>query len=90
MHANIKFVEPWRNRIGIRLGNNEKYYLKWTSKTSFVTHKIFNNNLAIIHKIKTNLTLNKIAYVRIWMLELNKVPMYQLHYDYIKNKYGNK
>ena len=24
------------------------------------------------------------------ILELNKVPMYEFHYDYIKNKYGNK
>ena len=25
-----------------------------------------------------------------YILELSKVPMYELHYDYIKNKYGNK
>ena len=24
------------------------------------------------------------------ILELNKVPMYEIHYEYIKNKYGNK
>ena len=39
---------------------------------------------------KTTLTLNKPAYVGMCILELNKVPMYGLHHDYIKNKYGSK
>ena len=33
--------------------------------------------------------LNKQAYVRMCMLELGKVIMYEFHYDYIENKCGN-
>ena len=36
------------------------------------------------HEIMTTLTLNKAAYVVIFILELSKVPMYELHYNYIK------
>ena len=35
------------------------------------------------------LTLNKPAYIGMWILELSKVLMYKFHFDYIKNKYGN-
>ena len=34
--------------------------------------------------------LNKPACVGMCILELSKVLMYEFHYDYIKNKYGNK
>ena len=45
--------------------------------------------LTTIGKIKTTLTL-KPANVRISILASSKVPMNEFHYDYIKNKYGNK
>ena len=35
------------------------------------------------------LTLNKPAYIGMYILELSKVLMYEFHYDYIKNTYGN-
>ena len=34
------------------------------------------------------LTLNKPAYIEMCILELNKLLMYEFHYDYIKNKCG--
>ena len=33
--------------------------------------------------------LNKPAYIGMCILELIKVIMYEFHYDYIENKYGN-
>ena len=52
--------------------------------------KIFNNDLVAIHKSKIIFTSNKPAYVDMCILDLSKVLMYEFHYDYIKNKYGNK
>ena len=54
-----------------------------------MSHKIFDINLIAIRKNKVTLTLNKPAYIGICMLELSKVLMYEFHYDYLKNKYGN-
>ena len=70
--------------------NNEKDYLKCTSKPSYMPHKIFDNNLVAIRKSKLALKLNKPAYIGICILELSKVLMYKFHCDYIKNKYANK
>ena len=52
-------VEKLRNRIDAKLASNKKHYLKWTSTPSYVSHKIFNNDLVAIRKNKIPLTLNK-------------------------------
>ena len=83
-------MEKLRNRVDVGLVNNKKDYLKWISTPSHLRQKIFDNNLVVIHKIKTTLTLKKPANIRICVLELSKVPMYEFHFDYIKNKYGSK
>ena len=46
-----------RNRIDVRLVNNKKNYLKCTSKPSYISHKIFDNNSVTIRKSKFTLTL---------------------------------
>ena len=56
-----KTMENLRNRIEARLLNNRKDYLKWTAKPSYISHKIFDNNLVATHKSKVSLNLNKPA-----------------------------
>ena len=85
-----KSMENLRSRVDIRPVNNEKKYLKWTSKPIYVAQEIFDNDLVAIQKIKTTLTLNKPAPVGMCILELSKVLMYGFCYDYIEKKYGNK
>ena len=84
-----KTMEILRNRIDVKLAGNKKDYLKWTSKPSYMSHKIYDNYLVAIRKNKVILTLNKPAYIGICILELSKVLMYKFHYDYIKNKYDS-
>ena len=83
-----KTMKSLRNRIDLELGNNEKDYLKSTSKPSHMLHKIFDSLVAIC-KNKLALKLNKLAYTGMCMLELSKVLIYEFHYDYVKNKYDN-
>ena len=70
-----------RNRIDVKLVNNEKDYLKCTSKPSYMSHKIVDNNSVAIHKSKLALKLNKPTYIGICILELSKVLMHEFHYD---------
>ena len=83
-------MENLRNRIAVKLVKNEKDYLKSTSKLSYMSHKIFDNNLVAIRKNKLALKLNKLVCIGMCILELSKVLMYKFHYDYIKNTYDNK
>ena len=85
-----KTMENIRKRVDVRLITNEKKLLKMTSKPTYVSSKIFNENLVAVHKIKETLTLNRPAYVGMCILDLSKTLMYDFHYNYIKNKYGDK
>ena len=55
-------------------------------KTELYVKEIFDNDLVAIRKSKITLTFNKPAYVGMCILDLNKVLMYNFHYDFIKNK----
>ena len=56
-----KTMENLRNRIDVKLVNNEKDYLKCISKPSYMPRKIFENNLVAIRKNKLALKLIKTA-----------------------------
>ena len=56
------------------------------TKPSYMSYKIFDNNLVMIRKSKLALKLNKPGYIVMCILELSKVLIYEFHYDFIKNK----
>ena len=79
-----KTVENLRKRINVRIVNNEKGFLKYTSRPTHITHNIFDKNYAAIHEIKPVLTLNKPIYVGFTVLELSKWLMYDFHNNFIR------
>ena len=64
-----KTMENLLKRISVRLVNNSKDFLKYTSRSTYITHKIFDKNYAGIHEIKPVLTLNKPIYAGFTVLE---------------------
>ena len=85
-----KTMENIRKRADVRLVTDENKLLKYASKPTYVSSKIFNENLVAVHKIKETLTLNRPAYVGMCILDLSKTLMYDFHYNYIKDKYQEK
>ena len=79
-----KTMENLRKRMNVRLANNEKDFLKYTSRPTHITHKIFDKNYVAIHEIKPVLTFNKPIYVGFTVLEINKWLMHDFHYNFIK------
>ena len=47
-----KTMENLQKRINVRLVNNEKYFLKYISRPTYITHKLFGEDYAAIHEIK--------------------------------------
>ena len=76
----------WK-RINIRLANNEKDFLKYTSRPTYITHKIFNKNCNAIHEIKPVLLLNIPIYVGFIVLDLRKWKMYDFHHNFVKKSF---
>ena len=85
-----KMMENLRKRVDIRLMTDEKKLNKLTTKSTYVSSKIFNENLMAVHKVKETLTLNRLAYVDMCILDLSKTLMYDFHYNYINEKYDNR
>ena len=83
-----KTMENLRKRINVRLVNNAKDFLKYTSRPTYVTHKIFGKTYAAIHEIKPELILNNPIYVGFTVLDLSKWKMYDFHYNFIKKNFN--
>ena len=71
----------------MRIINNKKYFLKYTSRPIYITHKIFNKKCAAIYEIKPVLILSKPIYVWFTVLNLSKWMMHDFHHNFIKNKF---
>ena len=82
-----KTMENLRRRINLILVNNAEGFLKYTSKPTYITHKIFGKDYAAIHKIKPILILNKPIYVGFIVLDLSKWKMYDFHWNFIKKNF---
>ena len=78
-----KTIDNLRKRINVRLVNNAKDFLKYNSRPTYVTNKLFDKDYAAIHEIKPVLVLNKPIYVGFTVLDLSKWNMYDFHYNFI-------
>ena len=79
-------MENLRKRAIVRLVSNEKEYLKYFSKSTHISRKIFDKNCAAIHEIKPGITYQtNLGWFTV--LELSKWLMYEFHYHYIKKTF---
>ena len=78
-----KTVETLRKRINVRLLNAENF-LKYTSESTYIAHKICGKDYAAVHEIRQVLIFNKPIYVGFTVLNLIKWKKDELHYNFIK------
>ena len=80
-----KTIENLRKRVNVTLVNNKKDFLKYTSRPTYVAHKLFDKDYAAIHEIKLVLVLNK--WIGFTVLDISKCLMYDFDYNFIKEKF---
>ena len=85
-----KTMENLRKRVNVSLTHDEKVLEKHAARATFVSAKMFNDNLFAINKVKEQLILNRPCYVGMTILELSKYLMYDFHYNYILKKYSKE
>ena len=83
-------MENIRNRVDIRLVNEEKQGEKLASRPTYEGKIIFDKSLAAVHMKRVKIKLDKSIYVGLCILDLSKTLMYDFHYNYIVKKYGQK
>ena len=85
-----KTMENIRKRSNIYLETDKDHFLRQTAKPTFISCKIFNENLVAVNMKKERMMLNKPSYVGMCILDMSKTLMYDFHYNYIKRKYGDR
>jgi len=85
-----KTMENIENRVDVKLVCDRDKAIKLAAKPNYDHRTIFDENLVAIHMKKTSLYYNKPRYLGMSILDLLKTLMYDFHYKYIKEKYGEE
>ena len=80
-------MENKRKRCDIQLVTEPERMLRLAARPTYVSHKIFHENLVAVHYRQQKLLMDKPCYLGMCILDLSKTLMYDFHYNYIKKKY---
>lgn len=83
-------MEKVRKHKNIELVHARKRLSKLTSKPSYKTTKIFNEDLVAVKLERAKVILYKPSYCGISILVLSKLAMGDFSYNYLKKTYGAK
>ena len=78
------------NKFYLKIVAIRKNDLKQSFRLTFRREKQLDNRLTMLEKHKRRIKLNKPIHIGLSILELSKILVCYIHYDYIKNKYDDK
>ena len=85
-----KAMENQRNKVNIKLVNDERTRTKLVLQPHFKSMRIFTEDFTGIEMRKKSIQLNKPIYCRFTILDNSKTLMYNFHYNFIKARYGTQ
>ena len=84
-----KTMENIRKHRDIKLVTTDKKRCKLVSEPNCHTINLISEDLSIIEMKKTKVKMNKPIYLGLSILEISKILMYEVWYDYMKPKYND-
>ena len=84
-----KTMENIRKHRDIKLVTTDKRRNKLVLEPKYHTINYISEDLSITEMNKTKVKMNKLLYLGLSILEINKLLLYEFWYDYMKPKYGN-
>ena len=85
-----KTMENIENRVDVRLVTKMEEAMKLSKKPNFESRTIFDKNLIAVLMKRTKLVYNKPIYLGMSILDLSKILMFKLHYNYIRKMYSDR
>ncbi|XP_045210672.2 uncharacterized protein LOC123562085 [Mercenaria mercenaria] len=85
-----KTMENVRKHKNIELVHNERRLLKLSSKSTYKTTTIFNEDLTAVELYRVRVLMNKPIYSGMCILDLSKWAMYDFYYNKLKNTFGEQ
>ena len=85
-----KTMENIRKPRDIKLVTTDKKRSKLVSEPNYHTMNYISEDLSIIEMNKTKVKMNNPIYLRLSILDVSKILMYKVWYDYMKPKYDNR
>ena len=84
-----KTMKNIRKHRDFKLVTTNKKRSKLVSEPNYHTINYISEDLSINEMNKTKVKMNKAIYLGLSILDISKILMYELWYDYMKPKYGN-
>ena len=85
-----KTIENVRKHRDIKLVSSKTRRSYLVSDPNYYSTKFFTGYLLAIEMKKTQITMNKLVYMGLALLDMSKIAIYDFWYDYIKPKYSEK
>ena len=85
-----KTMENIRKHSNIKLVTTEEKYLRTVMKPNFKSGVQFGENLMGFEMGKVKVVMKRLIYLGQVIVDLSKIVMYELHYDYTKAKYDGE
>ena len=85
-----KLIKNLMDKVELKIVTTRKQQFKWSFTPKFKRENEYPDKAIAIKKEKSRTNVNKPIYIVTFILNFSKFLMHDSHYNYIKNRYGDK